>query len=133
VAWLGVEPVTATPWEREQAGRLGVYVTTSQALAADPAGAALAALGHLPPGPLAVHVDVDVLDFTDAPLAESTDGRNTGPTLDQVADALTAAARDQRMRTLSIGELNPTRCAGDPAALPRFITSITRILAATIH
>jgi hypothetical protein len=51
-------------------------VTTSQALAADPAGTALAALSHLPPGPLAVHVDVDVLDFTDAPLAENTDGRN---------------------------------------------------------
>jgi Arginase family len=44
-----------------------------------------------------------------------------------------AAARDQRMRALSIGELNPTRCAGDPAALARFVTSITRILAATIH
>jgi hypothetical protein len=25
------------------------------------------------------------------------------------------------------------RCAGDPAALARFVTSITRILAATIH
>jgi hypothetical protein len=47
--------------------------------------------------------------------------------------ALTAAARDQRMRVLSIGELNPTRCAGDPQALARFVTSITRILAATIH
>ena len=49
-------------------------------------------------------------------------GRNTGPTLDQAAKALTAAARDQRMRALSIGELNPTRCAGDPDALPRFVT-----------
>jgi hypothetical protein len=37
------------------------------------------------------------------------------------------------LRTLSIGELNPTRCAGDPAALARFVTSITRILAATIR
>jgi hypothetical protein len=37
------------------------------------------------------------------------------------------------MRTLSIGELNPTRCAGDPEALTRFIASITRVLAATIH
>jgi arginase len=133
VAWLGVEPQTATPWEREQSDRLGLHVTTSQALTADPAGTARAALSHLPPGPLAVHVDVDVLDFTDAPLAENTDGRNTGPTLDQVAEALTAATRDQRMRTLSIGELNPTRCAGDPTALARFVTSITRILAATIH
>jgi arginase len=129
VAWLGIEPQMATPWEREQADRLGLHVTTSQALAADPAATALAALGQLPPGPLAVHVDVDVLDFTDAPLAESTDGRNSGPTLDQVAEALTAAARDQRMRALSIGELNPTRCAGDPDALPRFVSTIARVLA----
>ena len=42
-------------------------MTTSQALAADPAGTALAALSHLPPGPLAVHIDIDVLDFTDSP------------------------------------------------------------------
>jgi arginase len=110
-----------------------LQVTTSQALAADPAAAALAALGQLPPGPLAVHLDVDVLDFTDAPLAEDTGGRNTGPTLGQVAEALTAAAGDQRMRVLSIGELNPTRCAGDPDALRRFVASIARILAAMTH
>jgi arginase len=123
----------ATQWEREQADRLGLHVTTSQALAADPPAAALVALGHLPPGPLALHLDVDVMDFVDAPLAENTDCRNTGPTLHQAAEALTTAARDPRMRALSIGELNPTRCAGDPDALPRFISSIARILAAATH
>ena len=133
VAWLGVEPLTATGWEREQADRLGLHVTTSDALVADPAGAARAALDHLPPRPLAVHIDVDVLDFIDAPLAENTDCRNTGPTLDQAAAALQLAARDPRMRALSIGELNPTRCAGAPDALPRFAGTIARILAATIH
>jgi arginase len=132
VAWLGVEPLVATQWEREQADRLGLRVTTSQALAADPPAAALAALSQLPSGPLALHLDVDVMDFVDAPLAENTDCRNTGPTLDQAAEALTAAARDPRMRALSIGELNPTRCAGDPDALPRFVSSITRILTATM-
>ena len=133
VAWLGVEPRVTTGWEREQADLLGLHVTTSEALVADPAGAALAALGHLPPGPLAAHIDVDVLDFIDAPLAENTDCRNTGPTLDQAVEALQVAARDPRMRALSIGELNPTRCAGDPDALPRFAGSIARILAVTIH
>lgn len=105
-------------------------MATSQALAADPAGAATAALDYLPAGPLAVHIDVDVLDFIDAPLAENTDCRNTGPTLGQAEEALAAAARDPRVRTLSIGELNPTRCAGDPDALPRFIDTIARVLAA---
>jgi arginase len=132
VAWLGVEPSLGTDWEREQAGRLGLNVTTSEALAADPAGAARAALGQLPPGPLALHIDVDVLDFIDAPLAENTDCRNTGPTLDQAADALQVAARDPRVRVLSVGELNPTRSAGTPDALPRFVTSIARVLAATV-
>ena len=79
MAWLGVQPRRATDWEREQAARLGLHVATSKAPAAEPAGAAAAALDHLPAGPLAVHIDVDVLDFTDAPLAEDTGGRNTGP------------------------------------------------------
>jgi arginase len=133
VAWLGVEPVIATPWEREQARRLALHVTTSQALTADPAAAARTALSQLPAGPLALHLDVDVMDFIDAPLAENTDCRNTGPTLDMVTEALTAAARDQRMRALSIGELNPTRCAGNPDTLPRFVRSVARILTAATH
>jgi arginase len=41
------------------------------------------------------------------------------------------AARDPRVRALSIGELNPTRSVGDPDALPRFADSIARILAVT--
>jgi arginase len=131
VTWLGVEPAIATRWEREQASRLGVHVITSEALAADPAAAAQAALDHLPPGPLALHIDVDVVDFIDAPLAENTDCRNTGPTLDQAVEALASAARDPRVRALSVGELNPTRCAGDPEVLPRFAGSIARVLAAT--
>lgn len=133
VAWLGVEPQMATGWEREQAGRLSLHVTTTEAFIADPAGAARTALDYLPPGPLAIHFDVDVLDFTDAPLAENTDGRNTGPTLDQAIEALSLAARDPRVRALSIGELNPTRCAGIPDALPRFTSGIARVLAATVH
>jgi arginase len=131
VVLLGVEPQFATDWEREQAARLELHVATSEALAADPAGAAAIALDRLPAGPLALHIDVDVLDFIDAPLAENTDCRNTGPTLGQAEQALTAAARDPRVRALSIGELNPTRSAGDPDAIPRFADSIARILAVT--
>lgn len=130
VAWLGVDASLATDWEREQAHRLRLHVTSSSALAADPHGSAITALDALPPGPLAVHVDVDVLDFTDAPLAENTDGRNTGPTLDQLAQALLAAAGDPRLRALSIGELNPTRSAGEPDAIPRFIRMLASALSA---
>jgi len=54
--------------------------------------------------------------------------RNSGPTLEQLAVALQVAARDPRFRSLSIGELNPTRSAGDPEEILRFV----RVLAATL-
>jgi arginase len=64
------------------------------------------------------------------PGAESTDGRNTGPTLDQAGEALRVAARDPRLMALSIGELNPTRSAGDPEAIPLFAGVLAGVLAA---
>jgi arginase len=130
VAWLGVDPVFATEWERQQAATLQVYIRSSEELVADPHGATASGLDRLPRGPLAVHIDVDVLNFTDAPLAENTDGRNTGPSLDQLGEALATAATDQRLRVVSIGEINPTRAAGDPEALPRFISLLSAVLAA---
>jgi arginase len=129
IFWLGVDSRMATEWERGQAERLDLRVFSSTELASNPVRVAELALRSLPPGPLAVHFDVDVLDFTDAPLAENTDGRNTGPTLDQAADALAVAVRDRRFRALSIGELNPTRSAGDPAAIDRFVDVLCRVLA----
>lgn len=131
VAWVGIEDRLATEWERAEAQRLGLHVIWSDALARDPVSSAVDSLKHLPSGPLAVHLDVDVLDFIDAPLAENTDGRNSGPTLDQVAAALRIAAQDARFRALSIGELNPTRSAGDPDAIPRFIASVASVIGST--
>jgi arginase len=128
VAWLGIDDRFATEWEHAEARRLELHVISSSAFADDPVSSAVSSLNHLPPGPWAVHLDVDVLDFTDAPLAENTDGRNTGPTLDQAALALRIATKDTRFRTLSIGELNPTRRAGDPQAIPRFIAAIISVL-----
>jgi len=126
VAWLGVEPELGTTWERDVACEFNV--TSSAELVADPAGSTRRALAHLPDGPLAVHIDVDVLDFTDAPLAENTDGRNSGPTLDQAAAALRVAMSQPRLRVLSVGELNPTRSVGDPDALPRFVATLAQLV-----
>jgi arginase len=131
VAWVGIENRLATEWEQAEARRLGLHVISSDALAHDPVSSAVGSLEYLPSGPLAIHLDVDVLDFIDAPLAENTDGRNSGPTLDQVAVALRIAAQDPRFRSLSIGELNPTRSAGDPDAIPRFVASIANVIGST--
>jgi arginase len=128
VAWVGIDDRFATEWERTEARRLGLHVISSDAFAHDPVSSAVDSLERLPNGPLAVHLDVDVLDFIAAPLAENTDGRNSGPTLDQVAVALRIAAQDPRFRSLSIGELNPTRSAGDPDAIPRFVASVASVI-----
>jgi len=129
---LGIDPEAATSWEREQASRLGLRWGSHIDLATTPGIEVTRALSTLPAaGPLAVHLDVDVLDFTDAPLAESTDGRNSGPTLDAVSEALDTACRDPRFRALSICELNPSRAAGHPAVLHRFIASLQHALCAT--
>jgi arginase len=132
VGWLGVDDDMATQWERDHAARLGLNCRSSADLAADPAGAARALLQQLPSGPLAVHLDVDVLDFTDAPLAENTDGRNRGPSLDEVVEALSTAAVDARFRVLSVGELNPTRSVGDPETLRTFCSAVAEVLGAPV-
>jgi arginase len=56
VAWLGIDDRWATEWERTGAGRLGLQVISSDALAHDPVASAIESLEHLPGGPLAVHL-----------------------------------------------------------------------------
>ncbi len=128
LSFLGVDESVATPSEVATATRLGLAAQSSTELAAEPAAATARALRRLPAAPLAVHLDVDVLDFTDAPLAESTGGRNTGPSLAAVAEALALACGDPRFRGLSIGELNPARSAGVTGAIDRFVAVIASAL-----
>jgi arginase len=130
VAFLGVDPTRATDFERYHVGALAVPVVTQSELISDPGEAGARALTGLPPGPLLVHVDVDVLDFVDAPLAENTDGRTGGPTLAQLWTALRVLLADPRWRVLSIGEINPTRAAGVPELLPKVAEDIADVLTA---
>lgn len=123
---VGLEEVTA--WERQQVERLNLPVVPLEQLVADPAAAASAALAALPAGPFAVHVDVDVLDFIDAPIAENVNGRNTGPTVEQLGEAMAVLWRHPDCRALSIGELNPVHAAADPGALDRFVRAVARAL-----
>ncbi|MDJ0005846.1 arginase family protein [Rhodococcus fascians] len=122
VAFLGVDPSQGNDFEREHVFRLGLDVTTQQELVDDPRQAARTALDALPTAkPFVVHLDVDVLDFTDAPLSENTSGRNCGPTLAQLTIALQSILADPRWQVLTVGEINPTRAGGAPETLTSFI------------
>ena len=98
-------------------------------LRADPATAAAAALERVPRGctRLLVHFDVDVVDFTDAPLSENT-GRNVGVPLAAALAALATVVADGRAGALTVTELNPAHAAADPRALERLCEGIAGAL-----
>lgn len=126
LSYLGVGlDAETTDWERDQVERLGISLATQAELVADPTAAARRARSALPDGPFVVHVDVDVLDFLDAPLAENVNGRNSGPTLGQLQEALAALWREPGFTAMSIGQLVPAHAAADPTSLPRLVEALT--------
>ena len=75
--------------------------------ASDPLRSAQTALSPLAAcDSLAVHFDVDLVDFLDAPLAENTD-RGTAPSLKACGEILSTLLRDKRLRALTVTEFNP--------------------------
>ncbi len=131
LVYLGVDLVQTTAWERDQVRNLGISVVPQSELSDQPVDAARTALTLLPSGPFAVHVDVDVLDFLDAPMAENVNGRNSGPTVEQLGLALRELVRDPRCWAISIGQLDPGHAAADPTAIPRFVDALAAALATT--
>ncbi len=128
IVLLGFDSSQATAWEREQVAAQEVRVVDVAALAADPAGAARAALASAGDRSLVVHFDVDVVDFTDAPLSENT-GRNVGVPLQTALDALGALLGDPRVAALTVTELNPLHGAADGGTLTRFVDGLAPALA----
>jgi arginase len=129
LSYLGVDATQATEWERDQVAALGLSVVSQADLVADPRRAARRAVSALRSGPFAVHLDVDVLDFLDAPLAENVNGRNSGPTIEQVGLTLAELARHPDCLALSIGQLVPAHAASDPESLPRLVRIVADALA----
>ena len=130
VVLLGFDATQATAWECEQVLAHAVSVVDVTALAADPSGAAHAALSAVPAEQeaIAVHFDVDIVDFIDAPLSENT-GRNVGVPLQTAHDALATLLGDRRAAALTVTELNPLHGEADGSTLTRFVDGLTRACA----
>src|SRR5262249_25006627 len=107
VVLLGYDARHTTTHERETIGRLALTGQAMSDLQADPSTAAAAALhGLADHATLAVHFDVDLINFLDAPLSENIE-RDHGATLDQALQALAVLMTDERVRAVTITELNP--------------------------
>ena len=119
----------ATEHERKAVERLPLEVVPADEVRADPAAAATRALDLLEERVtrFVVHFDVDVIDFTDAPLSENT-GRNEGLAYDDAVRALEVVLRSPRLAGLTLTELNPDHAAAAAGSVDRLAADLARLL-----
>ena len=124
----------ATSWEREQIERMDIAMVPVEAVRKDAAAAASRALELIRPrfDRYVVHLDVDVIDFTDAPLSENT-GRNIGLPFSAAMDALRGLLSGDGLTALTIAELNPAHAKAEQGLLERFIASVAQSLAPSVE
>jgi arginase len=130
VVLVGMDPDHATAEELAAIAERELTVVTRADLAADPRGAArraLAALGSC--DVLAVHFDVDLVDFLTLPLSENVE-RDGGVTLDVALAALAVAAAHPRCAAVTVTEVNPDHGAEDGATLRTFVDGLAGALRA---
>jgi arginase len=76
---------------------------------------------------LAVHFDVDLVDFLDAPLAENTD-RGPAPSLTACGEMLDELLADPRVCALTVTEFNPHHGAPDGNTTSRLLAILVSCL-----
>ena len=130
LALVGFEPKQASEFEQQQIKALGIQVIGWEAIARDPEGEIANLLGSWGPNcdSLLVHYDVDVLDFLQMPIADSTMSQNVGLTLDQATRAIAALTADPRFSALTVTEVNPSRGAEDGSTIHAFVQALAKAL-----
>jgi arginase len=120
----------STRFERGEIERLALARVALEEVREDPEGAAGRALELLAARSdrYAIHLDVDVVDFTDAPLSEHP-SRNTGLKLNVMLRALRVLASGPGLVAITLAELNPHNAAADDGLLERFAASLADAIA----
>jgi arginase len=114
----------ATRFERGEIDRLELARIALEDVQGDPEGAAHQALEVVAARSdrFAIHLDADVVDFTDAPLSEHP-SRNTGLKFDEMLGALRILASGPGLVAITLTEINPHNAAADDGLLERFAVS----------
>lgn len=130
VVLCGYSEMNATAFEREHVARLGLSTVSDRDVAADPVAAARRALARLGDrGSLAVHFDVDLVDFGQVPLSEHT-GANQGIGFEQALAALGELLTDPRVQIVTVTEHNPLHGAPDGSDTRRLADALATAFAA---
>lgn len=116
-------------FERRIIDERGIEEVRLARVAADPLGAARSVVERWAPrfGRLLVHVDVDVLDYVDFPIAENT-RRNEGLSLSQLVAALREFVAAPNWAALTICEVNPHHAELDGSTLRRLSEAVADVL-----
>jgi arginase len=124
VVLFGNNQRQSTRFERREIDRLGLARTSLEDVQADPEGAARKALTDLAQfDHYLIHLDVDVVDFTDAPLSEHP-SRNAGMKLQEMLAALRVLTAGPGLLAITVAELNPHNAASDDGLLQRFAVAL---------
>ena len=120
------------PFERQVIDELGIAEVRLADVAADPSSAAEAVVGGWARQfeRLLVHLDVDVLDYVDMPLAENC-RRNVGLRFEQLMASLRPLLRAPNWTALTVCELNPDHGENDGSTLRTFVGALADALAAS--
>jgi arginase len=118
-----------TPFERTVIQNRGIREIPFQDVITDPGKAAQTAIADWGRQfeRLLVHLDVDVLDFVDLPLAENN-RRNCGLRFEQLIGALRPLLQAPNWIGLTITEINPDHGESDGSTLRAFIEALTDTL-----
>jgi arginase len=125
---------SSTVFERRIIDERGIEEVRLAQVAADPRGVArgVAEGWARPFGRLLVHVDVDVLDFFDLPIAEET-RRNVGLRFTQLMAALRELVAAPNWAALTICEVNPDHGELDGSTLRTFVDGLADVLSDAVQ
>jgi arginase len=127
---LGNSPRRTTEHERQVIAERGIANVPEQVVAAGPAAAAEEALRLVGDGQgYLVHLDTDVIDFAELPLAENTD-RNAGLAFETVMRTLDGVLAGDGLAALTVSELDPHHGAPDGTTVRTFVDRLTASFAA---
>jgi len=113
-----------TPFERGVIDDLRMEEFPLSQVAADPRAAAPEAVRWARRFErILIHLDVDVLDFADFPIAEN-DRRNRGLRFDQLLTALRPLLASPNRIGLTVTEVNPDHAGEDESVLRRFVEGL---------
>ena len=120
------------PFERRVIEDLGITEVRLADVAADPSSAAESVVSGWAQQfeRLLIHLDVDVLDFLDMPLAENN-RRNVGLRFDQLMASLRPLLRAPNWTALTVCELNPDHGESDGSTLRTFAEALANAVASS--